>query len=164
MSWKLKQTSRRKRQLFRRVLLTFSRRHRVVVRKARDKINSLIVEKTEKKKNDDESKIELSKKRKQTSIVLKFVLKFMSKTLSRSQRCIIEIEIENDIETSSSRRFLRKISTKTIVQSTKKLMNSLEFRNDLEMKDVKNSSQNKNKNKRLALRNSSRKSDVSSKH
>jgi hypothetical protein len=67
-------------------LLAISRRHRVVVRKARDKINSLIVEKTKKEKNDDddESKVESSKKRKLTSIVLKFALKFMLKISSRS--------------------------------------------------------------------------------
>jgi hypothetical protein len=163
ISRELRQTSRRKRQSSRRILLAISRRHRVVVRKARDKINSLIVEKTKKEKNDDddESKVESSKKRKLTSIVLKFVFKFMLKISSRSQRRIIEIETEIDIETSLSRRSLRKTSTKMIVQSTKKLMYSLESRDDLEMKDVENSSQNKSK--KSVLRDSSRKNDASSK-
>jgi hypothetical protein len=144
-------------------LLAISRRHRVVVRKARDKINSLIVEKTKKEKNDDddESKVESSKKRKLTSIVLKFVLKFMLKISSKSQRRIIEIETKIDIETNLSRRLLRKTSIKMIVQSTKKLMNSLESRDDLKMKDVESSSQNKSK--KSALRDSSRKNDASSK-
>jgi hypothetical protein len=141
ISRELRQTSRRKKQSFRRVLLAILRHHRVVVRKARDKINSLIVEKTKKEKNDnnDESKIELSKKRKLTSIVFKFILKFMLKISNKSQRRIIEIETKIDIETSLSSRLFRKTSTKMIVQSTKKLMNSLESRNDLEMKDIKNS-------------------------
>jgi hypothetical protein len=145
-------------------LLAISRCHRVVVRKARDKINLLIVEKTKKEKNnddDDESKVESSKKRKLTSIVFKFVLKFMLKISSKSQRRIIEIETEIDIETSLSRRFLRKTSTKMIVQSTKKLMNNLESRDNLEMKNVESSSQNKSK--KSALRDSSRKNDASSK-
>jgi hypothetical protein len=144
-------------------LLAISRRYRVVVRKARDKINSLIVEKTKKEKNDDDdkSKVESSKKRKLTLIVLKFALKSIFKISSRSQRRIIEIKTEIDIETSLSRRSLRKTSTKMIVQSTKKLMNSLEFRNDLKMKNVENSFQNKSK--KSTLRDSSRKSDASSK-
>jgi small-conductance mechanosensitive channel len=145
-------------------LLAISRRHRVVVRKARDKINSLIVEKTKKKKNNDdnESKIESSKKRKLTSIVFKFVFKFMFKISSKFQRRIIKIETEIDIKTSLSRRFLRKTSTKMIIQSTKKLMNNLKSRNDLEMKNVENFFQNKNK--RSTLLNSFRKNDASSKH
>jgi hypothetical protein len=105
ISQELKQTSRRKKQSSRRVLLAISRRHRVVVRRARDKINSLIVEKAKKEKNDDdddESKVESSKKRKLISIVLKFVFKSMFKISSRSQRRIIEIETEIDIETSLS--------------------------------------------------------------
>jgi hypothetical protein len=163
ISREFRQTSCRKRQSSRRVLLTISKRHRVVVRKARDQINSLIVEKTEKEKNNnDESKIELRKKRKLISIVLKFILKSMLKTFSRFQRRIIEIEIEIDIETSLSCRSLRKISIKTIIQLAKKLINNLEFRNDLKMKNVENSSQNKNK--KSALRDSSRKNDASSKH
>jgi hypothetical protein len=147
----------------RHVLLAISRRHRVVVRKARDKINSLIIEKTKKEKNDndDESKVESSKKRKLTLIVLKFVLKFMLKISNRFQRRIIKIETEIDIETSLSRYSLRKTSTKMIIQSTKKLMNSLESRNDLKMKNVENSSQNKNK--KSALRDSFKKNDASSK-
>jgi hypothetical protein len=163
ISREFRQTSRRKRQSSRRALLAISRRHRVVVRKARDKINSLIVEKTKKEKNDDddESKVESSKKRKLTSIVFKFVFKSMFKISSKSQRRIIEIETEIDIETSLSRRLLRKTSTKMIVQSTKKLMNSFESKNDLEMKNVESSSQNKSK--KSALRDSSRKSDASSK-
>jgi hypothetical protein len=98
-------------------LFAISRRHHVVVRKARDKINSLIVEKTKKEKNDDnnESKVELSKKRKLTSIVLKFALKLMLKIFSKLQRRIIEIETEIDIEMSLSQRLFRKTSTKMIV-------------------------------------------------
>jgi hypothetical protein len=107
ISRELRQTLRRKRQSFRRVLLATSRCHRVIVRKARDKINLLIVEKTKKEKNDDdESKVESNKKRKLTSIVLKFAFKFMLKIFSKSQRRIIEIKTEVDIKTSLSRRFL----------------------------------------------------------
>jgi hypothetical protein len=120
-------------------LLAISRRHRVVVRKARDKINSLIVEKTKKEKNNNESKVKSSKKRKLTSIVLKFALKLMLKISSKSQRRIIEIKTKIDIETSLSRCSFRKTSTKMIIQSTKKLMNSLESKDDLEMKNVENS-------------------------
>jgi hypothetical protein len=144
-------------------LFAISRRYRVVIRKARNKINSLIVEKTKKEKNNnDESKVELSKKCKLTSIVLKFVLKFMLKIFNKSQRWIIKIEIKIDIKTNLSRHLLRKTSTKMIIQSTKKLMNNVEFRNDLKMKNVENSSQNKSK--KSALRDSFRKNNTSSKH
>jgi hypothetical protein len=85
----------------------------------------------------------------------------MLKIFSRFQRRIIEIETKIDIKTNLSRRFFRKTSTKMIIQSTKKLMNNLEFRNDLEIKDVENASQNKSK--KSALRDSSRKNDASSK-
>jgi hypothetical protein len=85
----------------------------------------------------------------------------MLKTFKKFQREIIKIEIEIDIKTSLSRRFLRKTSTKMIVQSTKKLMNNLEFRNDLKIKNVENSS--RNENKKSTLRDSSRKNDASSK-
>jgi hypothetical protein len=85
----------------------------------------------------------------------------MFKISNKSQRQIIEIETEIDIETSLSRRFLRKTSTKMIVQSTKKLMNSLESRNNLKMKNIENFSQNKSK--KSALRDSSRKNDALSK-
>jgi hypothetical protein len=121
----------------------------------------LIVEKTKKEKNDDDDKLktELSKKRKLTSIIFKLVFKFMLKTSNRFQRQIIEIETKIDIETSLSRRSLRKISTKKIIQLAKKLMNNLESKNDLEMKDVENSSQNKSK--KSALRDFFKKNDAS---
>jgi hypothetical protein len=85
----------------------------------------------------------------------------MLKTFNRFQRRIIKIETKIDIETSLSRRFFRKTSTKIIIQSTKKLMNNLESRNDLKMKNVENSSQNKNK--KSTLRDSFRKNDALSK-
>jgi hypothetical protein len=115
-------------------LLATSKRHRVIVRKARDKINSLIVEKAKKEKNNDESKIEFSKKRKLTSIIFKLAFKFMLKISSRFQCRIIKIEIKIDIKTNLSRHFLKKTSIKMIIQLVKKLINNLEFRNDLEIK------------------------------
>jgi hypothetical protein len=90
--------------------------------------------------NNDESKIELSKKRKLTSIVLKLVFKLIFKTFNKSQRRIIKIETKIDIKTSLSRRLFKKTSTKTIIQFAKKLIDNFEFKNNLKIKNVENSS------------------------